>query len=311
MAYRNTTFVLLLALIASCGGCASTDLHRKTVFDDARREQQQGRLERAILYYQSYLRQSPAGPQAEEARFRLGECYALSGQLSLAYRELQSYLLLYPQGAFAQDAQAYVERMEGEVAQIPASTPQRPIHEREQEVERLEQQVREHPEETLSRILLAEAYLDVDELALAEKTLSAVEPRLSTYAESKEFRRVQERLSQMLNRQPAYATDLYGNPGPLRVVEARGELRGDLASTHVRREVEYVVTGYVANQSGERFDNVRVQVNLYQFGERLLAARTIRVGSVPGWGRRAFSATIPLSVPADEQVWRFECQLTY
>ena len=111
--------------------------------------------------------------------------------------------------------------------------------------------------------------------------------------------------------QPVYATDLHGNPGPLRIAEARGELRGDLASTDVRRRVEYVVTGYVDNESRKSFSNVSVQVNLFQFGERLLAAKTVRVGTIPPWGRRAFSTNIRLSAPADEQVWRFECRLIY
>ena len=108
-----------------------------------------------------------------------------------------------------------------------------------------------------------------------------------------------------------YVSDLYNNSGALRVVNDRGQLRQRGEVSDRRRRYFYVVTGQIENRSDQRFNSVEVQVDLYDFFEKLLASQTQRIGLIAPQGRRAFSMDINLDMPADTQVSRHQITLIY
>lgn len=300
---------LILAVLFA--GCETTRLHPRSDFETGWLYQSEGRYDQATLYYQSYLQDHPSGSRAEEALFRLGESNFLSGEYTLALRQLNAYERRYPQGHYRAQAKAYLTKMKEEIDQQPVPSGMRPLSEREKAITELEQRVMEQPDQALLQVELANAYLDVGELNLAERSLVLAEQKASTYSETQQIRRTRQRLDQMRMRGPVYATDLYGNPGPLRISNARGELRRETQVSDRRQHNFYVVTGEVINQGEKHFGRAQVQINLYSFNERLLDTQTIQVQSIPPWGRRAFSATFRLAAPADDSVSRLECLLIY
>jgi tetratricopeptide (TPR) repeat protein len=309
----RTLFCFGVALsILVVTGCVTTRGVAVDEYDSGVSAQKQGQYDRASLYFRSYIRNNPMGENTEEARFRLGESYYLAGETTLALRELNKYTRLYPEGVFADLAKAYVSEIEKEIENLPERSEMQPYSKRVEIIEQLEQEVQQKPKDVSLQVKLANAYLDIGEMALAEKALSKAQSMASTLDETKKVREGLSRLRDMRKQGPVYATDLYGNPGPLRIQDAQGELRqapGTYAFTS--RKSVYVVTGQVVNESEKTFNRVRVHVNLYDFYENLLASRTVMVGNVPAWGRRAFAAEQYVGPPADSRISRFECRLDY
>ena len=70
------------------------------------------RHDEAAVWYRDYLRRSPAGPQARQSLFRLGESAYLSGKNEAAGRELRRFVQQYPDDGLDAFVLAYL----GEVA---------------------------------------------------------------------------------------------------------------------------------------------------------------------------------------------------
>ena len=70
----------------------------------------------AAVWYREYLRRSPAGPQARQSLFRLGESAYLSGRNEAAGRELRRFVQQYPDDGLNAFVLAYL----GEVALVQA-----------------------------------------------------------------------------------------------------------------------------------------------------------------------------------------------
>jgi len=292
-------------------GCETATPYRRSDFERGKRSQDEGRYGQATLYYRSYLGKNPSGLQAEEAHFRMGESLFFSGENSLALRQFERYQARYPSGRFSEATAAYLATILKRVEQVPIPSEMRSLAEREKEVERLEREVLSDSENVSLRLDLADAYIDLGQATLAERALNTATGKAENYAEMKRVEQTQGRLERLRNSQPLYATDLYGNPGPLRVRNAEGQLRREGTASDRRQRASYVVTGTVVNEGEKNYGRVQVQVTLYTFGNRGLATRTVSVGPVAPRGQRFFSVQIPLALPADEQVSRFECSLIY
>lgn len=304
--------VFFCAFLLFFQGCETTDGYTQAnEFTQGLNYQQDGRFEQATLLYRSYLQQNPKGGRAEEARFRLGESYYMLGDTPSAHRELSAYIRQYPSGSYVPHARTYLEHLNREIEQVPLPSDMQPIEDRKTRVIHLEAEVKKNPQDPDARISLANAYIDLQALALAEKTLAAAEPLVENYSQTEKLRQARKRLAETKARKPMYASDLYNNSGPLRITNDQGQLRQRGEVSDRRRRYFYVVTGQIENRSDQRFNSVEVQVDIYDFFEKLLASQTQRIGLVPPQGRRAFSMEINLDMPAETQVSRHQITLIY
>lgn len=312
--------VFLFSFLLCLSGCETTNnllLDEPTPFEKARTYQSRGDLGRAIPFYSSYIRDYPQGEHVEEAQYRLGQCYFLHGQIVQAKRELERYLLLYPRGEFAMDARSYLAKINKDIESTQVPSELKPLEKREKAIEQLEKQVKDNPNDVLLRVDLANAYIDVSELKLAEKAIEDAEAQADTYSEMKAVRRAKNRLAETKRKPPVHTTDLYDNPGPLKVFNAQGEVRSLDRGYEGQRDV-YVVTGTIVNESDERFTGVQMQVDLYGISAGLIDTKTVSIGTVPAHQRRPFSVKFLLmrsvTTPApryDYNISRFECRLIY
>jgi outer membrane protein assembly factor BamD (BamD/ComL family) len=312
MAQRSFQFVTFCALLFLFQGCETTSSYTQgNEFTQGLNYQQDGRFEQAALLYRSYLQQNPQGGQAEAALFRLGESYYMLGDSTSALKELNAYTRQYPTGQYLPNARIYLENLRQEIERTPLPSDMKPIEDRKARVVQLEAEVKKNPQDADARISLANAYIDVQALTLAEKSLAAAEPLVEDYSQTEKLQQARKRLAEAKAKKPMYASDLYNNSGALRIVNDQGQLRQRGEVSDRQRRYFYVVTGQIENRSDQRFNSVEVQVDLYDFFEKLLASQTQRVGLVAPQGRRAFSMEISLDMPAETQVSRHQITLIY
>ena len=291
-------------------GCETTRLSNQTDdFDHARQSQERGWWGQAILYYRNYLRDNPTGTHAEEALYRLGESYYLMGESSLATLHFQDYNERYPAGFYENQANRYLAEAAKDI--VPTSSVPSGKTDTQQSIEKLEKLVESKPDDVDLRIQLANAYIKVGAHSLAQKALDLAEQKATKYNQTQEIAKTRKKMTEALQVKPMYASDLYGNPGPLRVSKDQGQLRTQGQAIDRRQRFFYVVAGQIDNHGSERYSNVEVQVDLYDFFENLLASKTQWIGVVPAWGERAFSVEISLDLPAETKVSRYKCSLIY
>jgi TolA-binding protein len=307
--FQLVTFCAFLLLFQ---GCETTGNYTQgNEYTQGLNYQQEGRFEQAALLYRSYLQQNPQGARAEDALFRLGESYYMLGASPSALKELHAYIRQYPSGQFLPNARIYLEHLSQEIEQTPLPSDMKPMEERKARVVELEAEVKKNQMDADTRIALANAYIDVQALTLAEKSLTAAEPLVENFSQTEKLQQAHKRLAEAKAKKPMYASDLYNNSGALRIVNDQGQLRqrGEVSDRH--RRYFYVVTGQIENRTDQRFNSVEVQVDLYDFFEKLLASQTQRIGLIAPQGRRAFSMEINLDAPADTKVSRRQITLIY
>ena len=303
-------YVTLVCMIVLTLGCETTHFSDQTDdFSYARQRQEKGQWGQAILYYRNYLRDNPTGPHAEEASFRLGENYFLMGESSLATIHLRDYIRHYPNGFHRDQAETYLAEAAKDIQ--PDSSLASGKADSQQEIEKLESLVENKPDDVDLRIQLANAYIKVGAFILAQKALNIAEQDATKYNQTQEIAKNRKKINEALQVRPMHATDLYGNPGPLRISKDQGQLRTQGQAIDRRQRFFYVVAGQIDNSGGQRYNSVEVQVDLYDFFENLLASKTQSIGVIPAWGQRSFSVDISLDMPADTKVSRYQCSLIY
>jgi tetratricopeptide (TPR) repeat protein len=281
-------------------------------FLKGRHYQYLGQHSRALIYYRTYLNGDPSKRYEEEARFRLAETSYEMGSYVDAGNYFQQYLKLYPDGEYRPEAKKYLSEIQEKSRQVTAQASEmQPMNVREARIERLEQQTETRPDDAMLWVQLAEAYLDVEETGLAGRALEKAEQKAEKYQEMKDIRSTWKRLEMIDKRAPIRPTDLYGNPGPLRVEQANGGLRTNFRPSDEFQYNTYTVTGFVVNEGKETFKNVRIDVVLFDFAGKIIETKTVPVGQVGPLDRRAFSASLYVHRSVMDQVHRFECRILY
>lgn len=274
-------------------GCVGS-YHRLVTLDNgemssAYRDLKARRYSLALVKYLLILQQEPSGPEAEESKFRLGECYFHMRSYLEAGAQFQRYLSDCPEGVFAADARQYLGKLQE-------------IEQRERERERLRKEEirkrlghwreasRKEPTSAEAAAQVGHAFWDLEQYEEAtQEYLRAInlEPD----------RRYGKLISQRLSFDedgtvtvltPEELARLERERNPI-VVFNRHAYRGggrDLFSSAPRW---FIVTGQLVNRSSHTVRDVGVLVTILDFAGHVLDSADHRVGTVKPGQIRAFS----------------------
>ena len=303
------TIGIIACLLVPCG-CAAP---RRTVaaietseLDSAYLDLREARYGRATAKYLLILQQEPNRPQAEEARFRLGECYFHMRAYMDAGAQFQRYLSDYPDGAFANDARQYIAKLRG----IEEEERQKAELRKKEMLARLKHWrdvSQREPDDAEALVQVGHALWDLEEYEdAAREYLRAI--KLDT--EKRHDRLISSRLSfeedgTVTVLTPAELERRERERNPIVVSNTHAYRGGRDIFTYEPRW--FIVTGQVVNRSSGTVRDVGVLVTIFDFAGHVLDSAGYRIGAMRPGQVRAFSVRFT-NFENIYNIDRYECE---
>ena len=255
---------------------------------------EQERYGRAIMRYRDYLKAHPDGAYAEEALFSMGKSYYHMGLTLGAQQELRSYLYLYPDGIYAEQARDIIFEVAEAARQVDARTK---VAKRDvkNEIASLERDLSEsRGDEAKNHYVLAGkcwSIEDYDKSFYHDMKAYDLEPK---YAYDILFR---SRVGFTPDGKPFSKRPDRGTiPDLIEVRNVHKEIvrrwQGGYNSDQIRRH--YVLSGEVVSRATRQVNNVRLEVTIYRFGNKVLGTKTVPIGNMVPDEVRSFSVNFTI-----------------
>jgi tetratricopeptide (TPR) repeat protein len=251
------------------------------------------------------ISKDPAADAAIDARFFLGVCYFEINGYGKADELLRTYLAIAPQGDYAVESEAYLQRVHRAYhAQYPTE------EETHARIELLRAALEKGAETIEDCTELAGLLWERGDYEEAAELLAGVLDDDPTFGDDDRFRRRVEVSPEgeyiLLTPEEIRRRQLENLP--LAILNESAFRAGRDRRTQKARS--YVVTGQVLNRHDSVVRGVEVNVTLYGFGSRVYDTTTENIGDLRPGEQRAFSVSFS-NFENIENVDRYECIATF
>jgi tetratricopeptide (TPR) repeat protein len=309
---RNPTFPLaillpLALLLLLAGACTTTQ--KPVGFKDADLRFQKGEYARALVNYQISLSQGSPNQDQEWAKYRIAAClYEMKAYID-ANQAIETYLSEHPQGRYLPEIRQLMRKIAEEEAQ-KREQQRSAVAELLLERRTLQEQILRNPQDAHAHYRLADVFWRLGDYPNGAKHYREV-IRLDSRYETDPTLVKRVRLTDagaIEPRVPTVGTDLFGNEGPLHVVDTQSAVLADYDERRDRRI--FVVSGRIENHSIRSYRQVALHVMLRDLQGALLGSRVKDFRVIPGGEHRDFRLTFPI-LGTVMNVSRYECRLIY